>query len=149
MKFLVICIVVLISQTVMAEVPPPQLISALILKESGGDDMAIGDKHLTDHAYGCLQIRKPCITDYNRWHKTSYAAEDMLGNRELSIKVFKSYIDHYATTRLLGHTPTLEDMARIWNGGPSGWKKASTVAYGQDVLAIIQSLAERSQSHGK
>ena len=29
----------------------------------------------------------------------------------------------YATKAQLGHEPTAEDVARIHNGGPDGWKK--------------------------
>jgi hypothetical protein len=33
----------------------------------------------------------------------------------------------YATKALLGHEPTVEDVARIHNGGPNGWKKTPRV----------------------
>ena len=39
------------------------------------------------------------------------------------------YWDHYATPERLGHEPTLEDLARIHNGGPNGWRKESTKKY--------------------
>lgn len=105
------------------------LVDALIQVESGGDDNAIGDKHLKDKAYGCLQIRKPCITDVNKLWGTNYKAEDMLGNRELSVKTFHAYMSLYATEKALGRAVTDEDRARIWNGGPSGWKNKSTLGY--------------------
>ena len=33
----------------------------------------------------------------------------------------------YATKAQLGHEPTAEDVARIHNGGPNGWKKTPRV----------------------
>jgi hypothetical protein len=109
--------------------PMDTLIEAIIQVESGGDDNAIGDRHLINKAYGPMQIRKPYVDDVNRIYKTTYRAEDCLGNRDLSIDLFKKYMAIYATAKLLGHEPTQEDMARIHNGGPNGWKKLSTVPY--------------------
>lgn len=106
--------------------------------ESGGDPNAIGDKHLKNKAYGILQIRKPCLDDYNRWNKTAWKVEDLLGNEELPRKVFKDYMKYYATKKRLGREPTLIDMARIWNGGPNGWRKSSTRGYGAKVERLIK-----------
>lgn len=121
-----------------AAIPPDKLITALIEQESHGDDCAVGDKNLKDHAYGCLQIRQCVVADYDRWNNTDYQAKDMLGNRMLSIKVCKDYIDHYASEKRIGRTPTEEDMARIWNGGPSGWKKKQTLSYWKSVEHILE-----------
>jgi hypothetical protein len=105
------------------------LIDALIKVESGGNDWAVGDKHLADKAYGCLQIRKPCVDDVNRVYKTKYAAPGMLGNRKDSVDVFNRYMSIYATEKMIGRPVTDEDRARIWNGGPTGWKRNSTKEY--------------------
>lgn len=112
-----------------AEEVSGQLIAALIQHESRGDDHAVGDKNLRHRAYGCLQIRQPAVDDYNRRHGTSFKAEDCLGNRALSVAICRWYIGNYATERRLGRKPTDEDVARIWNGGPHGWKKVSTIEY--------------------
>lgn len=117
-----------------------RLISALILKESSGNDEAIGDKHLKNKAYGPLQIRQPAVDDYNRWHGTKLKAEDCLGNRKLSVAICESYLAHYATEKRLGRTPTDQDRARIWNGGPNGYKKESTEKYWCGVKRILESL---------
>jgi hypothetical protein len=95
-------------------------IAACGKKESDGNDKAIGDKHLKEHAYGFLQIRKPCVDDVNRHFGTKYKAQDMLGNRALSIWVCQRYIELHCTPNRLGREPTYEDVARIWNGGPCG-----------------------------
>jgi hypothetical protein len=95
-------------------------IAACGKKESQNNDNAIGDKHLKDHAYGFLQIRQPCLDDVNRAFGTKLKAEQMLGNRPLSIWVCERYLSLYATRERLGREPSYEDMARIWNGGPCG-----------------------------
>ena len=51
-----------------------------------------------------------------------------LGSFEYSKRVGNAYME-YATEARLGHVPTNEDYARIHNGGPNGFKKASTVEY--------------------
>lgn len=116
-----------------------RLIDALIQVESGGNDNAVGDKHLKRKAYGCLQIRQPCIDDINRRFGTVYTAEDCLGNRELSVWICERYLEIYAIKKRLGHEPTNEDRARVWNGGPSGWKKNSTLGYWKKIEKVLGS----------
>ena len=113
------------------------LVDALIQIESQGNDNAIGDKHLTDKAFGCLQIRKPCVQDVNTIFGTNYTAEQMLGNRQLSLWVFARYMEIYATERKLGRPVTDEDRARIWNGGPTGYKRDSTIPYWEKVEKLL------------
>ena len=114
------------------------LLRALIAVESRGNDSAIGDIGLRHKAYGCLQIRQPCVDDVNTFCGTSYRAEDTLGNRALSIWIFKKYTERYTTSARLEHGPTAEDIARIWNGGPNGWKKASTLPYWAKVQKALK-----------
>lgn len=109
--------------------PGGSLVDALIQVESGGNNYAIGDKHLTHRAYGCLQIRKPVCIDVNKALGTSYEPQDMLGNRELSKILYNTYMELYATPGALGRPVTDQDRARIWNGGPTGYKKTATVGY--------------------
>lgn len=127
-----------------------ELINALIEVESGGDDGAIGDRHLKHMAYGCLQIRKPCVDDVNRVHGTDYRSEDCLYNRELSVWICERYIALYATEKRLGRKPTDEDRARIWNGGPNGYKKKSTENYWLKVKKQMkESLRNRPQEESR
>ena len=44
-------------------------LAILIAVESGGDPNAVGDKHLTNKAYGVLQIRQPYLDDVNQHYK--------------------------------------------------------------------------------
>ena len=145
MKFFAITILVFcLISAAKAAVPSKALMAAELRKESttercpnGGDDFAEGDKYDTEGnlkdpsewAYGCYQIHLSCMRDYNKRHGTKFVPEDCLGNRALSEKVFLDYMRHYATKKHLHHTPTDEDMARIWNGGPSGWRLSCTLVY--------------------
>jgi len=96
-------------------VPKKTLVEAIIEVESLGNDNAIGDKNLKDWAYGPMQIRQPCVDDVNRRLGTQYSAKECLGNRELSIKIFETYMLIYDLN------VTDEHKARLWNGGP-GWR---------------------------
>jgi hypothetical protein len=116
-------------QAVRVEIPNQRLLAALIRKESKGNDYAVGDTDLDEWAYGCLQIRQPCVDDVNRHYGTNYRAENCLGNRRLSVEICQKYVAMYATQKKLGRAPTNEDVARIWNGGPKGWKHTSTRGY--------------------
>lgn len=113
--------------------PSDQLIATLIKIESVGKDNAIGDLNLKHRAYGPLQIRQPVCDDVNKRFGTHYRAEQCLGNRTLSLEIFRRYMDIYATPQKLGHQPTEEDFARIWNGGPQGYRLTSTQKYWEKV----------------
>ena len=96
------------------------LISALIIVESSGNDRAIGDQ---GRAIGCLQIHKAVVIDVNRFTGSNYRWESMT-NRAQARAVCQAYLEHY------GKGCTTEQLARKWNGGgPSGDKKKATEAY--------------------
>ncbi|MBU6231200.1 MAG: hypothetical protein KGI45_01245 [Patescibacteria group bacterium] len=116
--------------------PSDRLIAALIQVESVGKDDAVGDLNLENHAYGPLQIRQPVCDDVNEHFGTSFRADQCLGNRSLSIQIFRRYVSLHATRRSLGHAPRDEDYARIWNGGPSGWHRECTKKYWEKVLSV-------------
>ena len=46
-------------------------------------------------------------------------------------------MNHYATQARLGHAPTDEDLARIHNGGPNGYKKSATLGYWEKVKKYL------------
>jgi len=95
------------------------LISALIIVESSGNDMAIGDN---GKAIGPLQIHNAVVLDVNRITGSHYRHQDMT-NRAQARAVCEAYLKHY------GRGASTEQLARRWNGGPSGDKKQSTEAY--------------------
>lgn len=100
---------------------------ATIQVESMGNDMAHGDLHLPQQAYGPLQIRQPVCDDVNATYGTHFRAQDMLGHRSLSLAVYWLYMSLYAVSSRLGRPVTDEDRARIWNGGPSAWSPANAM----------------------
>lgn len=104
------------------------LVSAIIAVESGGDDWARGRAG----ELGALQIRACVVHDVNRHFGLRYKHNDMT-NRAAAIHVFDCYMKMYATEKRLGRTVTDTDRARIWNGGPNGWKKKSTKSYSKKV----------------
>jgi hypothetical protein len=76
-------------------------------------------------ALGPLQIHRACWIDANMPDGT-YAD---CANLAYAERVFARYMARYATERRLGRPVTDEDRARIWNGGPNGYKKRATIKY--------------------
>lgn len=110
---------------------PMTLVEAIAMVESNNRLGLIGDRNLTNKAYGPLQIRKPCVDDVNKHLGTSYKAEDCLNDLELSQKVFNAYMEIHANGE------SNEIKARKWNGGPSGHKKTATLAYWDKVKTYL------------
>ncbi len=104
------------------------LISALIIVESSGNDLAIGDG---GRAIGPLQIHKAVIVDVNRITGSNYRHSEMT-NRAQARAVCEAYLRHYAKGK------TTEQQSRIWNGGPTGDRKPATVAYWRKVQVQIE-----------
>ena len=104
------------------------LISALIIVESSGNDQAIGDH---GKAIGPLQIHREVVLDVNKFTGSNYRHQDMT-NRVAARAVCQAYLEHY------GRGKTLEQQARIWNGGPNGHKKTATVSYWRRVQKAIK-----------
>ena len=125
-----------------------ELIQALIQVESRGNDQALGDRHMKEKAYGPLQVRQPCVDDVNRRYGTHIQAKDLLGDRAKSEWVCQKYLEMYATAKRLGKQPTHEDMARIWNGGPNGWKSVSTKAYWTKVSRELNKIQMTKKKSG-
>ena len=104
------------------------LISALIMVESNNNDLAIGDQ---GRAIGCLQIHLSVVLDVNRITGSHYRHQDMT-NRAAARAVCQAYLTHY------GRGATTEQLARRWNGGPTGDRKTATVAYWSKVKKEIK-----------
>lgn len=113
---------------------PALLIAALIQVESGGNDRAVGDG---GRSLGCLQISDVVVADVRRITGRWVSRTDAW-NRQKSIRICVDYLSHYATRERLGYEPRMEDMARIWNGGPNGWRKEATRDYWRKVSAALR-----------
>jgi len=124
--------------------PKVKVIDAIAIVESDRNPYEIGDKNLINKAYGIYQIRKPVTNEYNAAHHTHYRPEDCLGNVELSKKICGWYDDHWVKywQKHLKRQMTVSEKVRIWNGGPTGWKKKSTVQYAAKVYAARDILIE-------
>jgi soluble lytic murein transglycosylase-like protein len=109
------------------------LIMAIMAIESGGDDLAMGDN---GGSLGCMQISESCLADVNSIGGAQYSRSDRL-DRAKSIDIFRAYIGKYATKKRLGRSPTQSDIARIWNAGPDGYKKPTSMGYWQKVKGAI------------
>ena len=110
-----------------------RLIPALEHVESRGNPAAIGDG---GRAIGILQIWDVVITDVNRAKGTRYTHRDALDPVKARA-ICRAYLSIYCTPKRLGRQPTMEDAARIWNGGPNGHRKPATVKYWQKVAARL------------
>jgi len=102
-------------------------IDALVQVESGGNVNAIGDGGAS---FGCLQIQRGVIADVNRVYKTHYSHIDAFDKRKAE-SICRKYLSYWGKhyEKVTNKTATLEILARIWNGGPNGYKKAQTIAY--------------------
>ena len=104
------------------------LITALMIVESSGNDQAIGDN---GRALGPLQIHRGVVQDVNRITGSHYEWKQMT-NRVAARAVCQAYLEHY------GRGKTTEQQARIWNGGPTGDRKQATVTYWRRVQKAIK-----------
>ena len=109
------------------------LAAALILVESRGNDRAVGDG---GRAIGPLQIHAEILLDVNRRFGTRFTHRGMT-NRADAVAVMDRYLWMYAQPGRLGRAVTNTDRARIWNGGPDGWRKTATEAYAKRVANQI------------
>lgn len=105
------------------------LITALIIVESSGNDQAIGDN---GRALGPLQIHKAVVLDVNRITGSHYRHQDMT-NRAQARAVCEAYLKHYVTEKRIGRKPTVADFAKVWNSGPEGFKKTCSDKYAAKV----------------
>jgi hypothetical protein len=80
---------------------------------------------------GLLQIRPIMIREVNQiLGYNKYQLSDRLSDKK-SIEIFMTYQHKF------NPTGNFEKMCRLWNGGRSGMKKASTLKYYQNALKIL------------
>jgi len=107
------------------------LIAALIIVESDGNPNAVGDK---GQAIGILQIHPICVQDVNRiLGEEKYTLIDRLDPIK-SVEICIVYLNYY------GKDKSVEQLARIWNGGPKGFKRKSTLPYWDKVKKVIEEI---------
>ena len=108
------------------------LIPLLIQVESGGNVRAIGDR---GKARGILQIHAAAWADGCKelgvkgdYRKGSF---DAAKSKAICKASPTRYGRHYR--KVTGRKPTLQTLARIWNGGPYGYRKKATLPYWRKV----------------
>ena len=100
------------------------LVDAIIYVESRNNPSAWNKR---EDACGVLQIRPIMINDVNRILSKKntpkvYTLNDRW-NKTKSIEIFYIIQEYYSPNG------TPERIARVWNGGPNGYKKPQTLAY--------------------
>ena len=106
-----------------AQDPFPRVLRAMIWVESRGDPEAVGDGGC---AIGVLQIHRDYWTDAMRFLGEDWPYQDASDPVKAAMAC-RAYCEHYA--RAYGRPWTAETIARIHNGGPTGWKKQATIKY--------------------
>ena len=106
------------------------LLRAIRIVESNDNPAAVGDG---GKAIGCYQIWRVYWIDSG----IPGTYQDCF-NRAYSERVVLAYWERYATRKRLGREPTLEDLARIHNGGPNGFKKEATLEYWEKIQQVLQ-----------
>ena len=96
----------------------PKLFNAVAQVESTHNDMAYNKK---EKAMGRLQIRPICLKDLRRKYGVKYQLIHFR-NFNKAKWAFRHYGKMYGAV-------TAEDYCRIWNGGPRGSRKTSTIKY--------------------
>jgi hypothetical protein len=86
---------------------------------------------------GPYQIKKIVIDDVNRIiGNNTYKYSDALDDNK-SREICRIYITYWSNRF---NVNTIEAMARIWNGGPRGYLKESTVKYWNNIRSILYEL---------
>jgi len=108
------------------------LLVAISLQESGG---GVNRWNPKERAVGEYQIRQLAVDDLNRHYGKDYKLEDF-ENRALA----RWAVLHYG--KMYG-AETPEEISRIWNGGPRGMKKRSTIKYWNEVQEKMETVLKQ------
>jgi hypothetical protein len=127
------------------------LLAALIAVESGGDVNAVGD---SGKAVGCLQIHPVMVDECNRILHRKFGEQEFRftlkdrrfesTSRNMAITYLRYWGESYQ--RKTGNAPTYETYARLWNGGPAGYRKAATDAYWRKVRAALDNQRQQKEA---
>jgi len=110
------------------------VLRAIRVVESNNNPDAVGDN---GNAIGIYQIWRTYWTDATEFSGIGGTYRDCF-KPEYADKIVRAYMKRYATKRRLGREPTQEDISRIHNGGPNGYKKTATLKYWDKVKAVLE-----------
>lgn len=109
------------------------VLAAIRIVESNNKPNAVGDN---GKAIGCYQIWRPYWQDAVEYSGLHGGYRDCF-DCDYADLVVREYMKRYATEKRLGRPVTQQDIARIHNGGPNGYKKKSTEKYWQKVKKVL------------
>lgn len=125
----ILCFLCLCANKTLYEVPK-DLLDAIHIVESGGrkENVPMGDNNL---ARGPFQIHKEF------WVDSKIPGEwENCDNYDYSVRVINAYMNKYAQKAIIDKD--FEKIARIFNGGPRGDKKKSTLKYWEKVKKYLK-----------
>lgn len=128
----------ILSLSTVAFLPPAEMdavLAAIRVVESNNDPSAVGDN---GKAIGVYQIWKPYWIDSRIPGEWKDCFDPVYADR-----VVRSYMKRYATEKRLGRPVTQQDVARIHNGGPNGYRKAATLKYWHKVQRVLKKQEKR------
>ena len=111
---------------------PSKLCDAILQVETGGHPdpaNAVGDG---GRSIGPLQISLGCWMDAVEHDASIGGVYADCKDLDYAKKIFHSYLDRYAV-----FGDSLEVLARIWNGGPNGYRKEATEPYWRAVKNLM------------
>lgn len=114
------------------------LVWAIMMTESGGrEGIQAGDG---GKAVGLYQLHQIAVDDVNKAYGNHYTPEDRK-DPEKAKEIVERYLilNGSRFKRKYGKGPTIEEMARMYNGGPRGHLKESTLEYWKKVKAHLES----------
>lgn len=109
------------------------VLTAIRTVESNNNPSAVGDN---GNAIGVYQIWKSYWKDARQTSSIGGVYNDCF-TPDYADRVVRAYMKRYATEKRLGREVTQEDIARIHNGGPNGYKKNATVKYWKKVQKVL------------
>ena len=135
-RLLLLLTITLFSMTFIQADTTSQVIDIVKQLESNNDPTKIGDNGAS---WGILQIQQIAIDDVNIYYGTQYIHQDAF-EISCSEEIFILYTQLWSDKilRLNGKRVNEFDMIRIWNGGPKGYLKTSTLAYLNKYITIIK-----------
>ena len=110
-----------------------RVLQAIRIVESNNIPSAVGDG---GNAIGVYQIWESYWKDATEFCNLGGKYRDCFVP-EYADRIVRCYMKRYATPRRLGREATMQDIARIHNGGPNGYKKQATLKYWEKVEKIL------------
>ena len=110
-----------------------RVLQSIRIVESNNIPSAVGDG---GNAIGVYQIWESYWKDATEFCNLGGKYRDCFVP-EYADRIVRCYMKRYATPRRLGREATMQDIARIHNGGPNGYKKQATLKYWEKVEKIL------------